>query len=81
MSKWQPIETAPRKQGDWLWLWNKHADGPQPFTWSTSYSVFGLGGCWTEGVSTMGDKIDFDWWWDGPLPANYPNPPKDQSHE
>ncbi len=73
---WKPIATAPR-DGSLVWLWNKHAkhavDSPQRFWWSTHYSVFGLGGCWTDGLATMGDKIDFDYWREE-LPANFINP-------
>ena len=82
---WQDIETAP-KDGRYVWLWNKHADhpadAPQRFFWSTHYSVFGLGGCWTNGLATMGDKIDFDFWCEF-LPAGFldpyaPSPPVSQ---
>ena len=73
---WQDIETAPR-DGRYVWLWNKHADhpadAPQRFFWSTHYSVFGLGGCWTNGLATMGDKIDFDFWCEF-LPAGFLDP-------
>lgn len=73
---WMPIETAPR-DGRWVWLWNKHCanpnDAPQRFKWSTSYSIFGLGGCWTDGLCTMGDGIDFDFWC-AALPADFSNP-------
>jgi len=73
---WQPIATAPR-DGSLVWLWNKHcldkANAPQQFWWSTNYSVFGLGGCWTDGLCTMGDVIDFDFWCDA-LPANFMDP-------
>lgn len=70
--EWRPIATAPR-DGRAVWLWNKHADAPQRFTWSTHYSVFGLGGCWTDGLCTMGDVIDFDFWCEQ-LPADYASP-------
>lgn len=74
--QWQPIKTAPR-DGSIVWLWNKHvshpADAPQRFWWSTHYSVFGLGGCWTDGLCTMGDGIDFDFWC-AALPAAFTNP-------
>lgn len=73
---WRDIKTAPR-DGRYVWLWNKHAehpaDAPQRFRWSTHYSVFGLGGCWTDGLCTMGDGIDFDFWCEA-LPANFSNP-------
>lgn len=74
--EWQPIATAPR-DGSYVWLWNKHVsnpwEAPQPFRWSTHYSVFGLGGCWTDGLCTMGDVIDFDFWC-AVLPAKHSNP-------
>lgn len=71
-SAWQGIKDAPR-DGRWVWLWNKHSDEPIRLRWSTNYSVFGLGGCWTDGLCTMGDGIDFDFWC-GALPADYVNP-------
>lgn len=73
-SEWRPISTAPR-DGRWVWLWNKHNNKPDYFYWSTSYSVFGLGGCWTDGLATMGDKIDFDWWTEVLLPGPKNAPP------
>lgn len=39
-----------------------HDGGIHISRWSTSYSVFGLGGCWTDGFCTMGDKIDYSHW-------------------
>jgi len=39
-----------------------HDGGIHRGHWSTNYSVFGLGGCWTDGFSTMGDKIDYSHW-------------------
>lgn len=73
---WRDMASAPR-DGRWVWLWNKHAEPgneAQRFFWSTHYSVFGLGGCWTDHYgSTMGDGIDFDWWRDT-LPADYAAP-------
>ncbi|MCB1470917.1 MAG: hypothetical protein KDK08_28000 [Rhizobiaceae bacterium] len=73
---WKPINVAPR-DGRWVWLWNKHADRgyeAQRFRWSTDYSVFGLGGCWTDGYgSTMGDGVDFDFWRET-LPADFVPP-------
>ena len=78
---WQPIESAPR-DGRWIWLWNKHCEdkslAPQAYRWSTHYSVFGLGGCWTDGFATMGDKIDFDFWCEV-LPANFADPYADEA--
>lgn len=74
---WHIVETAPR-DSRWVWLWNKHCDNPeraaQRYRWSTHYSVFGLSGCWTDGLSTMGDRIDFDFWRET-LPAGYVPPP------
>ena len=74
--RWKPINTAPR-DGRWVWLWNKHASSgyeAQRFRWSTHYSVFGLGGCWTDGYgSTMGDGVDFDFWRET-LPADFVPP-------
>lgn len=35
--------------------------------WSDHYSIFGLGGCWTDGFCTMGDKIDFTHWRPAPV--------------
>jgi len=76
VTAWQPIATAPRDRS-LVWLWNKHcadkSEAPQRFWWSTHYSVFGLGGCWTDGLCTMGDKIDFDFWCHD-LPANFLDP-------
>jgi hypothetical protein len=72
---WRPISEAPR-DGRWVWLWNKHADpelAAQRFRWSTHYSVFGLGGCWTDGLCTMGDGVDFDFWRES-LPADFAPP-------
>ena len=74
--RWKPINTAPR-DGRWVWLWNKHASSgyeAQRVRWSTHYSVFGLGGCWTDGYgSTMGDGVDFDFWRET-LPADFVPP-------
>ena len=78
---WKPIESAPR-DGRWVWLWNKNCEdktlAPQAYRWSTHYSVFGLGGCWTDGLATMGDKIDFDFWCEL-LPANFVDPYADET--
>lgn len=73
-STWQPMASAPR-DGRPVWLWNKHSNEPIRFRWSTHYSVFGLGGCWTDGLCTMGDGVDFDYWCDV-LPADYSAPGK-----
>lgn len=70
--EWQPMGTAPR-DGSPVWLWNKHSTEPIPLWWSDHYSIFGLGGCWTDGFCTMGDGIDFDFWCRA-LPADYRNP-------
>lgn len=71
-TEWAPIKTAPRDR-TWVWLFNKHNEEPIRLFWSTNYSVFGLGGCWTDGFCTMGDGIDFDFWCPV-LPADYVNP-------
>lgn len=58
---WLDISTAPR-DGRELWLLKKRGDVALKMRWSTHYSVFGLGGCWTDGLCTMGDGIDFTHW-------------------
>jgi len=63
-SLWSDDWTKAPRDGSEVLL-RLHNGGVHVGRWSTSYSVFGLGGCWTDGFSTMGDKIDYSHWASG----------------
>lgn len=60
MHHWRHIKEAP-KDGTEI-----RAFGPRVtesvFKWSDHYSVFGEGGCWTDGFCTLGSGFDLTHW-------------------
>ena len=82
-SDWRPIETAPRDGTEIVAYLggSSMANIEDPdnrfrvLRWSTHYSIFGLGGCWTDGLCTLGDRIDVTHWMPLPEPPETaPNP-------